>query len=122
MAGVFRKHIRRRFTNLFEALTINVLLAANVKKAAELLRLTWDEALHLMERAVLRGRAAKHADVPRQIGVDKKAIEVSSSPSASKHPWFMATAGGAIGSLTTTAGVLSSAIVMPIRGSGSRAL
>ena len=74
---MFRKHIRRRFTNLFEALAINVLLAANVKKAAEILRLTWDEALHLMERAVLRGRAAKHADVPRQIGVDKKAIAKS---------------------------------------------
>ena len=43
-----------RFTNLFEALAIDVLLAANVKKAAEILRITWDEAWHLMERAVLR--------------------------------------------------------------------
>ena len=48
-----------RFTNLFEALAIDVLLAANVKKAAEILRITWDEAWHLMERAVLRGRGAK---------------------------------------------------------------
>ena len=63
-----------RFTNLFEALAIDVLLAANVKRAAEILRITWDEAWHLMERAVLRGRAAKGADVPRQIGVDEKAI------------------------------------------------
>lgn len=63
-----------RFTNLFEALAIDVLLAANVKKAAEILRITWDEAWHLMERAVLRGRAAKDDGVPRQIGVDEKAI------------------------------------------------
>ena len=63
-----------RFTNLFEALAIDVLLAANVKKAAEILRITWDEAWHLMERAVLRGRDAKGDDVPTQIGVDEKAI------------------------------------------------
>ena len=63
-----------RFTNLFEALAIDVLLAANVKRAAEILRITWDEAWHLMERAVLRGRSAKGEDVPRQIGVDEKAI------------------------------------------------
>ncbi len=63
-----------RFTNLFEALAIDVLLAANIKKAAGLLRITWDEARHLMERAVYRGRAAKALDVPKQIGVDEKAI------------------------------------------------
>jgi transposase len=63
-----------RFTNLFEALAIDVLLAANVKKAAEILRITWDEAWHLMERAVLRGRDAKGDDVPKQIGIDEKAI------------------------------------------------
>ena len=63
-----------RFTNLFEALAIDVLLAANVKKAAEILRITWDEAWHPMERAVLRGRAAKGNDVPRRIGIDEKAI------------------------------------------------
>lgn len=33
-----------RFTNLFEALAIDMLLAANVKKAAEILQITWDEA------------------------------------------------------------------------------
>lgn len=63
-----------RFTNLFEALAINVLRAANVKQAAALLRITWDEAWHLMERAVLRGRAAKGDAVPKRIGIDEKAI------------------------------------------------
>ena len=63
-----------RFTNLFEALAIDVLLAANVKRAAAILRITWDEAWHLMERAVLRGRAVKGDGIPRQIGVDEKAI------------------------------------------------
>lgn len=63
-----------RFTNLFEALAIDLLQAANVKRAAEILRVTWDEAWHLMERAVLRGRAAKGPEMPKQIGVDEKAI------------------------------------------------
>ena len=67
-------HAGSRFTNLFEALAIDVLLAANVKRAAAILRITWDEAWHLMERAVLRGRAAKGDGIPRQIGVDEKAI------------------------------------------------
>jgi transposase len=63
-----------RFTNLFEALAVDVLLAANVKKAAAILRITWDEAWHLMERAVMRGRAGKGSAIPRKIGVDEKAI------------------------------------------------
>lgn len=63
-----------RFTNLFEALAIDVLLAANVKRAAAILRITWDEAWHLMERAVIRGRAVKGQNVPKHVGVDEKAI------------------------------------------------
>ncbi|MBZ0096707.1 MAG: ISL3 family transposase [Sulfuricella sp.] len=63
-----------RFTNLFEALAIDVLLAANVKRAAAILRITWDEAWHLMERAVIRGRAVKGNEIPEQMGVDEKAI------------------------------------------------
>lgn len=41
---------------MFEALVIDVLLAANVKRAAQLLRITWDEAWGVMSRAVRRGR------------------------------------------------------------------
>jgi transposase len=63
-----------RFTHLFEALAVNVLLAANIERAAGLLRISWDQAWNLMERAVLRGRAAREDVLPRQIGVDEKAI------------------------------------------------
>jgi transposase len=63
-----------RFTLLFEALAIDVLLATDVKKAATLLGITWDEAWHIMERAVVRGRRAKPAAMPSMIGVDEKAI------------------------------------------------
>lgn len=63
-----------RFTHLFEVLAIDVLQAANVKRAAEILRITWDEAWHLMERAVIRGRAAKGGELPTHLGVDEKAI------------------------------------------------
>ena len=63
-----------RFTHLFEALAVNILLAANIERAAGLLRISWDQAWHLMERAVLRGRAAKGDALPKQIGVDEKAI------------------------------------------------
>ncbi|BBJ23088.1 ISL3 family transposase [Candidatus Nitrotoga sp. AM1P] len=63
-----------RFTHLFEALAVNVLLAANIERAAGLLRISWGQAWNLTERAVLRGRAAKRYALPKQIGVDEKAI------------------------------------------------
>jgi transposase len=63
-----------RFTNMFQALAITVLRATTVKRAGEILRVSWDEAWHLMERAVLRGRAAKGAALPSVLGVDEKAI------------------------------------------------
>ena len=63
-----------RFTTMFEALAIDMLQAANVKRAAAILRISWDQAWHLMERAVWRGQAAKESAVPRQIGIDEKAI------------------------------------------------
>jgi transposase len=63
-----------RFTHLFEALAIDVLQAANVKRAAQILRISWDQAWHLMERAVLRGRAAKGMALPKKLGIDEKAI------------------------------------------------
>ena len=63
-----------RFTRLFEALAVDVLLATDVKSAATLLGITWDEAWNIKKRAVLRGRRAKRAAIPEQIGIDEKAI------------------------------------------------
>lgn len=62
-----------RFTRMFEALAIDVLLATDVYNAASILTITWDEAWHIMERAVVRGRAAKGQQVPLLLGVDEKA-------------------------------------------------
>lgn len=62
-----------RFTLLFERLAIDVLKECHVEAAAWLLRVSWDEAWHLMQRAVARGLAAKPAIAPVRIGVDEKA-------------------------------------------------
>lgn len=61
-----------RFTVLFERLAIDVLKECDVTGAARLLRLSWDEAWHLMDRAVARGLAAKPLLAPARIGVDEK--------------------------------------------------
>lgn len=62
-----------RFTMLFERLAIDVLGACDVASAAGLLRISWDQAWHLMDRAVARGLAAKPLTVPAHVGVDEKA-------------------------------------------------
>ena len=62
-----------RFTALFERLAIDVLTECDVQGAARLLRLSWDEAWHLMQRAVRRGLAAKLLAPPVRMGVDEKA-------------------------------------------------
>src|SRR5680860_434148 len=62
-----------RFTTLFERLAIDVLAACDVAAAAGLLRVSWDEAWHLMDRAVARGLATKPLAVPAHVGVDEKA-------------------------------------------------
>jgi len=62
-----------RFTLLFERLAIDVLSACDVNAAAGLLRLSWDEAWHLVDRAVARGLAAKALTAPTHVGVDEKA-------------------------------------------------
>jgi transposase len=65
---------RSRFTALFERLAIDVLLETNVEGATRILRISWDEAWHLMERAVARGQAEKQRRPISQLGVDEKAI------------------------------------------------
>ncbi len=65
---------RSRFTLLFERLAIDVLKEATVLGATRILRISWDEAWHLMQRAVARGLQAKSKRVPAYLGVDEKAI------------------------------------------------
>jgi len=64
---------RSRFTLLFERLAIDVLSQCDVSGATRILRISWDEAWGLMQRAVKRGRERKKARVVRRIGVDEKA-------------------------------------------------
>ena len=62
-----------RFTALFERLAIDVLAEADGSGACEILRVSWDEAWHIMEKAVARGLAAKEHRAPELVGVDEKA-------------------------------------------------
>lgn len=61
-----------RFTLLFERFAIDVLLHTNIQAARRILRISWDEAWHLMDRAVRRGLARKPQRVIPRIGVDEK--------------------------------------------------
>jgi transposase len=63
-----------RFTLPFERHAIDVLLETDVLGGARLLHLSWDEAWHLMERAVERGLKAKKRRVIPYLGVDEKAV------------------------------------------------
>lgn len=65
---------KSRFTILFESLAITVLLHTDIKEAAAILRISWDEAMHLMERAAARGLAAKPKAKIKRMGVDEKAV------------------------------------------------
>lgn len=65
---------RSRFTLLFERLAIDVLRQCDVSGATRILRISWDEAWRLMERAVTRGRQRKARTGVRRIGVDEKAV------------------------------------------------
>jgi transposase len=61
-----------RFTTLFERMAVDVLKECDVLGASRLLRTSWDETWHLMERAVARGQSAKTSTVPARLGVDEK--------------------------------------------------
>lgn len=63
-----------RFTLPFERHAIDTLLETDVLGGARLLKLSWDEAWHLMERAVERGQQRKKRRVIPRIGVDEKAV------------------------------------------------
>jgi len=62
----------RRFTRLFERFAIGVLIACSTSAACELLRMTWDEADGIKQRAVKRGLARKPVRVNKDLCVDEK--------------------------------------------------
>jgi transposase len=61
---------KARFTLLFERLAIDVLQEADILGATRILRVSWDEAWHILERAVERGLMAKEKRICPRIGVD----------------------------------------------------
>ncbi len=63
-----------RFSLAFERHAIDTLLEADVLGAARLLRISWDEAWGIMERAVGRGLKAKKRRIIARLGVDEKAV------------------------------------------------
>lgn len=63
-----------RFTSPFEQGAIAVLQETDIQGAAELLRISWDQAWGIMERAVARGQTRKRRRVIRYLGVDEKAV------------------------------------------------
>jgi len=63
-----------RFTALFERLAIAVLKETNIEGAGKILRISWDEAWNIMDRAVARGRRRKRRGVIKKMGVDEKSL------------------------------------------------
>ena len=62
-----------RFTTLFYLLAIVVLSACSVVAAAGLLRSSWGEAWHPVDRAVTRSPAAEPLSVLTLVGVERAA-------------------------------------------------
>lgn len=64
-----------RFTALFEALAIDWLRQASMKAVARQLRLTWDEADGIQQRAVRRGLARRELQPLRYLGADETSYQ-----------------------------------------------
>ena len=64
-----------RFTALFEALTISWLKVATVKSISEQMKITWDEASGIMERAVKRGLARRESRPIEDLAIDETSFQ-----------------------------------------------
>jgi len=77
---------KRRFTLLMERLIIDVLTErAMLTGTRRIMRITWDKAWGVMERAVRRGRERKLSIPSRYLGVDEKAFRNGQDYVT---PWF----------------------------------
>jgi len=63
-----------QFTPLFERVAIDLLRECSVAGAADLLRISWDEAWGIKKRAVRRGLARRAVGEVKHVGVDEKAV------------------------------------------------
>lgn len=63
-----------RFSRLFERLAIDVMQACSISGACKLLRISWDEADGIKQRAVKRGLARKTPAVMPRLCVDEKGM------------------------------------------------
>ena len=72
---------RSRFTLLFERLCVEILRHSTVEGTAKILRLSWKEAMLLLERAVDRGLARRQPRLPKELGIDDKHVGKS-------HPYL----------------------------------
>jgi transposase len=63
-----------RFTVLFERFAIEVLSHTHIEAGREILAISWDEAWHLLERAVQRGERRKPQRIIARLGVDEKSV------------------------------------------------
>lgn len=63
-----------RFTMLFERFAIEVLSHTPIQAGRQILRISWDEAWHVMERAIERGLRRKPQRIIPQVGVDEKSV------------------------------------------------
>jgi transposase len=67
--------VRSRWTELFECVAIEVLLAArSVSQACELLRIDWSSAQRIMDRAVARGLCRRSHEGITRVGLDEKSF------------------------------------------------
>jgi transposase len=66
---------RSRFTALFEALAIDWMKQAPIRAVAQRLRLSWDEAAHIQERAVERGLVRRQPELIELLGVDETSFQ-----------------------------------------------
>lgn len=72
---------KSRFTLLFERLCVEILRHSTVEGTAKILRLSWKEAMLLMQRAVARGLARREPRLPKELGIDDKHVGKS-------HPYL----------------------------------
>ena len=75
-----------RFTRLFERLAIDVLRECSVNAASEMLRITWDEADGVKQRAVVRGMERKQAEAPARCIARRTLCGPTSMPQESMSP------------------------------------